>query len=141
MTNEYASKIPGLRLIAHKDFPAWAPSSDFQTTSAFDSESARQLLTRLPADLQICYPDPDRDREKSSELTYVFIRRIDDRFFEQTSRHGYLSGWSEVCFERVLSSFASSQLVRAPIADFESFSIQTIPEHQRQEHRANTRNA
>ena len=141
MTKEYPSEIPGLRFIAHKDFPAWAPSSDFQTTSVCDSESARLLLTLLPADLQICYPDPDRDRDISSELTYVFIRRIDDRFFEQIGRHGYLSGWSEVPYERVLSSFASSQLVRSPIADFASFHVQTIPEHQRHEHRANTRNA
>ena len=139
MTNEYPSQIPGLRLIARKDFPAWAPSSDFQTTSAFDSEAARQLLTLLPSDIQICYADPDRGT--SSDLTYVFIRRIGDRFFEQTGGHGWSSGWSESSFDRVLSSFASSRLVRSPLEDFESFTIQTIPEHQRHDHRATDRNA
>jgi hypothetical protein len=93
----------------------------------------------MPEDLQVCYADPDRG--DSSDLTYVFIRRIDDRFFEQTGGHGWTSHWSEVPFERVLASFVSSRLVRSPLDDFESFAVQTIPDHQRHAHRASTRNA
>ena len=134
MAAEYPSEISGLRLVGRKDFPEWAPSRDFQTTSAFDAAAARQLLTLLPADLQICYADPDRDI--SSDLTYVFVRRIDDHFFEHTRGHGHSSRWSEVAFDRVLSSLASSRLVRTPLDDFPSFTVQSIPEHQRHEHTA-----
>jgi hypothetical protein len=132
MLHRYPSEIPGLRMIGRKNFPEWSPSADFQSTSSFDSTSAHQLFTLLPEELQICYADPDRGA--SSDLTYVFVRRSGHSFFEQTGGHGHSSRWSEVPFDRVLSSFVLSRLVRTPVADFPSFSVQTIPDHQRHEH-------
>jgi hypothetical protein len=132
MTADFLSHVVGLRLFGREDYPPWAQSCDFQTTASFDSESARQVLSHLPSDLQLCYADPERGN--ASELTYVFVRRADDRFFETTRVHASSSPWMELPFERVVSGFALSRLVRSSLEDFASFTVQTIPAHQRDEH-------
>ena len=129
MTDSFPFDIRGLRRISQTDFPDWAPSSEFQTTPDFSLESARSLLSLLPSNAQLSYLDPERDCDVSSEPAFVFVRRVDDCFFEQIGRHGYLSGWSEAPFARILSSFASCRLVRSPIDGFASFSLTSYPKH------------
>jgi hypothetical protein len=50
------------------------------------------------------------------------------------------STWADEPFERVLTLFSSSPLVRKPAASFASFTVSTIPEHQRYEHINETHN-
>ena len=127
---DYPSKIEGLRFITKRELPPVSTCWDYQTSSTFSQDSARRLLCDLPEDCQVSFFDPEAGQEEA----WIFVRRVSDRFFVQTVRHGSYPPWHERSLEAALASFVSSPLVRKPADSFASFTVSSIPDHQRHEH-------
>ena len=127
---DYPSQIEGLRFLARRELPPVSTCWDFQTIRSFPSDSARRLLSELPEDCEISFFDPDAGQEEA----WVFVRRAGDRYFAHTVRHGSFPPWREQSLEHILASFASSPLVQKPADTFASFTISSIPDHQRYDH-------
>jgi len=127
---DYPSGIAGLRFLQERELPPVSTCWDFQTIQAFPLDSARRLLSDLPEDCQIDFFDPDAGQEEA----WIFVRRVGSRYFVQRVRHGSFPPWDEQPFTSVLTSFTSSPLVQKPADSFASFTISSIPDHQRYEH-------
>jgi hypothetical protein len=126
----YASRIAGLRLLGQRELPPVSTCWDFQTSQAFSRDSATFLFSDLPEDCQISFFDPEAEHEEA----WIFVRRLGERYFAQRVRHGSFSSWKQQPFATVLTSFASSPLVQRPSVSIPSFTVSSIPDHQRHAH-------
>ena len=127
---DYPSTIDGIRFLKKRELPPVSTSWDYQTVEKFSAESARCLFNDLPEDCQISFFDPEATQEEG----WVFVRRVGQRYFVQRVRHGSFPPWREQSLASILDSFSSSPLVRQPSNSFESFTVSSIPDHQRREH-------
>jgi hypothetical protein len=127
---EYPLGISGIRFLKKRDLPPVSTCWDFQTGAAFPIDSARRLFGDLPEDYQISFFDP----EHGDAECWIKVRRSGARYFVQKLRHGVFPPWAEQSLSSVLASFISSPLVRKPAGSFASFTVSSIPEHQRNEH-------
>ena len=125
----YPSSIDGFRFLKQRQLPPVATCWDFQTTDAFRVNSARRLLSELPEDCELSFFDPDHGIEEA----WLFVRRAGLRFYVKKVRRGS-SDWGEQSFDGVLASFLASPLVQKPAGCFDSFTVSSIPEHQRYDH-------
>ena len=64
----------------------------------------------------------------------MFVRRSGDRYFVRKVRRGNLQTWNEQSLSRILDFFRLSPLVQKPSDSFASFTVSSIPDHQRYEH-------
>lgn len=126
---DYPSSISGFRFLQRRELPPVATCWDFQTTEASSPDSARRLFADLPEDCEISFFDPDAGQEEA----WLFVRRAGQRYFIKRVRRGS-SPWTEQPVESVLVSFAASPLVQKPADSFASFTISSIPDHQRHDH-------
>jgi hypothetical protein len=126
---DYPVSIEGFRFLQQRELPPVSTCWDFQTTETFQSRSARRLLAELPEDCQLSFLDPEGGKEEA----WLFVRRSAQHYFIQEVRRGS-SSWTEQPLEAVLASFLASPLVAKPIGSFDSFTVSSIPEHQRHEH-------
>jgi hypothetical protein len=127
---DYPAGIEGIRFFGHQELPPVSTSWNFQTAKAFPIDSARRLLSKLPEDCQISFFDPEAGHEEA----WLFVRRVGQRYFVQRVRHGCSPPWNEESLESIITSFVSSPLVKMPSDAFESFTISSIPDHQRYDH-------
>jgi hypothetical protein len=127
---DYPSGIAGVRFLTERELPPVSTSWDFQTAGAFSADSARRLFSELPEDCQISFFDPDAGNEEA----WLFVRRVGERYFVQSVRHGCFPPWREQALKSVLDAFCASPLVQGPSDSFASFSVSSIPSHQRYEH-------
>jgi hypothetical protein len=127
---DYPSAIDGVRFLKKRELPPVSMCWDFQTGEMFPAESARRLFNDLPEDCEISFIDPEAGQEEA----WIFVRRAGQHYFVRRVRHGSFPPWSEQSLETVLASFSSSPLVRNPSDSFESFTVSSIPDHQRYEH-------
>lgn len=127
---DYPSGIDGLRFLKKRELPPVSTCWDFQTIPAFPPDSARRLLSDLPEDCEISFIDPDAGNEEG----WLFIRRVGQQYFVQRVRHGRFPPWEKQLLSSILTSFTSSPLVQKPAELFASFTISSIPDHQRYEH-------
>jgi len=127
---DYPSRIDGLRFLARRELPPVSTCWDFQMVPAFPPDSARRLLSDLPEDCEISFFDPDAGQEES----WIFVRRVGLRYFVRTVRHGRFPPWGEQSLDSILASFALSPLVQKPADSFASFTVSSIPDHQRYDH-------
>jgi hypothetical protein len=104
---------------------------DFEVTGSFSEDSARKLLSGFPSGYTLCFFDP---AEKTEEA-WIDIRHEDGQYFMRTLRQGRDTDYAARAFDVVLRSFMSSPLIKRPASGIESFSIYTIPEHQRDRHK------
>ncbi len=126
---DYPSNIEGFRFLKQRELPPVATCWDFQTTEAFQIDSARRLLSDLPEDCELSFFDPEHGEEES----WLFVSRAGPRFCVKRVRRG-ASPWAEQSFDTVLASFLASPLVQKPAGSFESFTVSVIPDHQRYDH-------
>jgi len=126
---DYPSSISGFRFLQQRELPPVATCWDFQTTEASPPDSARLLLADLPEDCELSYFDPEYGQEEA----WLFVRRAGRRYFVKRVRRGS-SPWAEQPVESVLASFAASPLVQKPAGSFASFTVSSIPDHQRYDH-------
>ena len=126
---DYPSSINGFRFLKQRELPPVSTCWDFQTTDAFQADSARRLLTDLPEECELSFVDPEHGQEEA----WLFVRRADQRFFVKKVRRGS-SPWAEQSFDSVLTSFLASPLVQKPADSFDSFTVSSIPDHQRYDH-------
>jgi hypothetical protein len=126
---DYPSSIHGFRFLQQRELPPVATCWDFQTTEASSVDSARCLMAALPEDCEISFFDPDAGQEEA----WLFVRRAGQRYFVKRVRRGS-SPWAEQPVENVLTSFAASSLVQKPAGSFASFTVSSIPDHQRHDH-------
>ena len=129
---DYPSNIIGIRFLLQRELPPVSTCWDFQTTEAFEIDSARRLLAELPEDCELSFFDP----EAAEEEAWLFVRRAAERMFVKEVHRGSSRSWSEQSFEEVVASLLSSPLVQKPAASFESFTVSSIPSHQRYDHTA-----
>ena len=127
---DYPSAISGFRFLQERELAPVSTCWDFQTVNVFPSDSARRLLEDLPEDCQISFFDPIEHDEEA----WIFVRRVGQQYFAQEVRRGSPRLWVEQPFERVLASFTASPLVQKPTGSFASFTVSSIPDHQRYEH-------
>jgi hypothetical protein len=127
---DYPSSIGGFRLLLQRELPPVATCWDFQTTETLVPNSARCLLTDLPEDYELSYFDPDYGQEEA----WIFVRRAGQCYFVKNVRRGSSPSWSEQSLEAVLNSFTASPLVQKPVDSLASFTISSIPHHQRDDH-------
>jgi hypothetical protein len=126
---EYVESISSFKRIGEKPDGRLC----YKPVSSLTVESVRELLTGLPWNGQICYADPDIPAP-GGELTYVWIRRADTRYFVMTASHGVWGKWRKEPFEEVLAAFFNSRLMQKPLEKFESFQFGPIPKHQQNDH-------
>jgi hypothetical protein len=127
---DYPSRIEGLRFLARRELPPVSTCWDFQTTPTFPLDAARRLLRDLPEDCEISFFDPEAVQKE----TWIFVRRVGDRYFVRTVRQGRFPPWGEQSLERILVFFTSSPLVQKPAGSFASFTVSSIPSHQGYDH-------
>lgn len=127
---DYASVIDGVRFLKRRELPPVSTSWDYLTVERFPIESAQRLFSGLPEDCQISFFDPGATQEEG----WVFVRRVGQRYFIQRVRHGSFPPWSEQSLASILDAFSASPLVQKPSDSFESFTVSSIPDHQRHEH-------
>jgi hypothetical protein len=126
---DYPSSINGFRFLKQRELPPVSTCWDFQTTEASSTDSIRRLFADLPEDCQLSYFDP----EHGGEEAWLFVRRVGQRYFVMRVRRGS-SPWIEKSLESVLGSFTASPLVQKPAGSFASFTVSSIPDHQRFDH-------
>jgi len=126
---DYPASISGFRFLQRRELPPVASCWDFQTTEDAPTDSARRLFGDLPEDCELSYFDPEHGHEEA----WLFVRRVGQRYFVKRVRRGS-SPWAEQPFETVLTSFLASQLVLKPANSLASFTVSSIPVHQRYEH-------
>jgi len=126
---DYPASINGFRFLKQRELPPVATWWDFQTTEAFQPDSARRLLDDLPEDCELSFFDPEHGREEA----WLFVRRAGQRFFVKKVRRGS-SPWAEQSFDSVIVAFLASPLVQKPAGSFDSFTVSSIPDHQRYDH-------
>ncbi len=125
------NSIPGLREVGQ----TISGDGSFQTDTEFGPSAARQLLSQLPEDCQVCFVDPRASAPSGSRARgYVLIRRKGERLFTRTSSGGAWGEWKEEPLESVSAVFLQSRLARTVANDTEPFTIGPIPVHQRREH-------
>ena len=124
---DYPTTIPGLRLLRQRELPPVAPSWDFQTTPEFSAQSARRLFAELPDGYDIAFLDGWKREEN-----WFFIRRDGGRFFVKRGRG--MPPWTVETIDSIVEWFMASPLVTKPVDSFESFTVTSIPEHQRAQH-------
>jgi hypothetical protein len=122
-TADYASAIRGFRFLPGE------PGYQYQTTSDFSLESTMRLLTDLPEHCQVSFFDPRAKKEEA----WVFVRRLGGTFFVQHVSRGS-SRWKSESLGRIIELFTESPMVKEPHAEFDSFRVDLIPEHQRFDH-------
>jgi hypothetical protein len=127
---DYVSAIEGVRFFGKHELMPVSNVWSFQVTPAFSAKSAQLVLNDLPEDCQLSFFDP----EAGAEEAWIFVRRVDHRFFLTRVRHGASGPWPEEPVAVVLRAFVSSPLVHSPSGAFSSFEVSFIPEHQRSEH-------
>ena len=133
MNAMYPSEIPGFRFLQRRELEPVSICWDFEITADFSRESARQLFAALPDDLEISYLDTDTLRPR--EEAYSFIRHEGGRYYAMMAIRGGSQEWFEREEENVVQSFMSSPLVKEPLTSFASFTVATIANHQRNDHR------
>jgi len=124
---DYAAAVRGVRFLRQRELPPVSTCLDFQTTEEFPIDSARNLLEELPEDWQISFIDPEAQIEEA----WIFVRRVGQRFFAQKMSRASSRLCGEQSLEKMLTSFAASPLVRKPAGSFASFTVSSIPDHQR----------
>jgi hypothetical protein len=131
----YPSAIKGFRFLKQRELAPVSTAWDYQLTEDFSVESANKLFSTLPEDCSIAFFDPKFPREEA----YLSVRRIRESFFVSELRQGSSGrSWKEYLFSDLLSCFMSSPRIQKPLDSFESFSIYSIPDHQRYWHRPKT---
>ena len=127
---DYPSSIEGFRFLQERELPPVATCWDFQTTEAFQPGSAVRLLADLPEDCELSFVDPGAKEEEG----WLFVRRAGQRYFVRRVCRGCSPSWAERSLPDVLASFLASPLVQKPVGLFDSFTVSSIPEHERHEH-------
>jgi hypothetical protein len=127
---DYPSSIDGFRFLQERELPAVATCWDFQTTESFQRGSAVRLLADLPEDCELSFVDPGAQQEEA----WLFVRRAGQRYFVKRVTRGSSRPWVEQPLPTVLASFLASPLVQQPVGMFDSFTVSSIPDHQRYEH-------
>jgi hypothetical protein len=128
----YPSSIFGFRFLERRELAPVSTCWEFQTTSDFSREAARKLFISLPEDCDVSYFDPAETKEEA----YLKVRRIGQRFFvNQCRRRVSPRDWQETPLDSILNSFMSEKLVREPTRSLPSFSVYSIPDHQRGWHK------
>jgi hypothetical protein len=127
---DYPSAIEGFRFLTRRELPPVSTCWDFQTIEVLPTDSGRRLVSDLPEDCQISF----FDSEHGGVEAWIQVRRTGPRYFVQRLRHGYFGPWAEQSFESVLASFLASPLVQKPAGSLPSFTVSSIPDHQRNEH-------
>ena len=130
LKGDYPSAISGFRFLQQRELSPVSTCWDFQTANVFPSDSAWRLLEALPEDCQISFFDPLAHDEEA----WIFVRRVGQQYFAQEVRRGASRLWIEQPVESVLASFRASPLVQKPAGSFASFTLSSIPDHQRYDH-------
>ena len=135
----FPSAISGFKFVERRELRPVATCWDFQTTKDFSNESARILLAALPEGFCISYTDPESDGSGQGEETCILVRRDDQEYYVQKVSHGCFSAeWELWPCEQVITSFIESPLVKKPFESMPSFTVATIPDHQRECHKIST---
>jgi hypothetical protein len=126
---DYPSSIDGFRFLQERESRPVATCWNFQTTESFQPGSAVRLLADLPEDCELSFFDPSAKQEEA----WLFVRRAGQHYF--VKKVGRVSSpWVGRPLSAVVASFLASPLVQKPVGSFDSFSVSSIPEHQRYEH-------
>jgi hypothetical protein len=127
---DYPLSIDGFRFLQERESPPVATCWNFQTTESFQPGSAVRLLADLPEDCELSFFfDPGAKQEEA----WLFVRRVGRRYFVR--KVGRVSSpWVGRSLAAVLASFLASPLVQKPVGSFDSFTVSSIPDHQRYEH-------
>ncbi len=124
---DYPMTIPGFRFLRERELPPVATSWDFQTTPEFSAESARRLFAELPDDCDVAFLDA-----WTREESWFFVRRDGAQHFVKRGRG--MPPWTVETIDKIVEWFMASPLVTKPVDSFESFTVTSIPEHQRDQH-------
>ena len=127
---DYPTSIRGFHFLQRRELPPVSTCWDFQVTESLSPDSARRLLAELPEDYQLDFFDPE---PRVQEESWLLVRRVGQRYFVKRVDRGSLP-WEEHPLERVLALFAASPLVQKPKDPFTSFTVSSIPDHQRHDH-------
>lgn len=127
---DYPEAIDGLRFLQRRELPPVSSCWDYQVAETFSETSANRLAAELPEDLQITFFDPHADGEEA----WVCVRRWGPRYLVQNLRHGRFGAWTDHPLDAVVALLKTSPLVKNPRGEFASFTVSTIPQHQRHDH-------
>jgi len=129
---DYPSDLSGFRFLERRELAPVSTCWDFQTTSDLSIEAATKLFTLLPEDCSICYFDPEETKEEA----YLIVRRIGRHFFVNQCRRGVSpKDWPRTSLDVIVNSFMSAKLVHDLTGSLPSFSVYSIPDHQRDWHK------
>jgi hypothetical protein len=126
-SGDYATAVPGFRLIRREKRPPDGTIWFFQTEDGFSKDSARRLFAELPDDFIISFVE----RAIATE-GWLFVRHDGDRCFVKRG-HG-VSPWNPEAIEQIMEWFMASPLVSNPLGVIESFTVSSMPEHLRDQH-------